>query len=173
MTSTDARRLVRASGLVLAGLFASACHSYTPVTHPAPGARVRVSVPVQSALDDGNAAPQTASIEGEVVESRDTLVLAVTNRQEYGAYREVVLYDTLRLAPDQMVSVEQADFSMGRTVLLSTVIAVGATVAAILAFNQDVGDDGPIDGGPPPPAPAVVVGNSILSGVLGLLGIAR
>jgi hypothetical protein len=162
---------IAAAALVL--LSVSACYTYVPVQNPEPGTRVRVSVPVQSALDNGNAAPQTAAIEGDVVASGDTLLLAVTNRQEYGAYREVVLYDTLHLAQDQLVALEQPEFSMGRTVLLSTVITVGATVAAILAFNKDTGNDGPIDPGPPPPAPAVVVSNSLLSGVLGLLGISR
>jgi hypothetical protein len=161
--------------LALAGalLAASACYTYAPVENPQPGTRVRVAVPVQSALDDGNAAPQTAAIEGDVVSNGDTLLLAVTNRQEYGAYREVVLFDTLHLAKDQLVALEQPEFSTGRTVLLSAVITVGATVAALLAFNKDTGNDGPIDPGPPPPAPAVVVSNSLLSGVLGLLGIAR
>ena len=145
----------RMATALLIGLISGACHTYIPVERPAPGANVRVAVPVSSALDNGNAAPQTASIEGTVVASGDTLVLAVTNRQEYGAFREVVMYDTLRLGQDQYVSLDQAEFSTGRTVLLTTVLVVGATLGAIAAFNQGSGGDTPINGGPPPPAPAV------------------
>ena len=50
---------------------------------------------------------------------------------------------------------------------------MGVTVGAILAFNKDVGDDGPIDPGPPPPAPAIVVNGSFVSSLLGLLGVGR
>jgi hypothetical protein len=156
-----------------ASLAAAGCHTYVPVTSAEPGSTVRVRVPVTSALDNGNAAPQTAAIEGAVIEFADTLVLAVTNRQEYGAYREVVLYDTLRLAPDQRLSVEQAEFSTGRTVLLSAAIAVGAGALALAAFNSGGGDDTPIDGGGPPPQGGIVISNSLVSGLLGALGIAR
>lgn len=158
-------------GLALALLLgAGACHTYLPVTNPAPGTNVRVRVPVTSALDNGNAAPGTASIEGVVVESGDTLVLATSLRQEYGAYREVTMVDTLRLRPEQLLSVEQPQFSMGRTVLLTAVI-VGAAVGTAIASFGGGGDE--IDGGEPPPQGAIVISNSFVSGVLGLLGFSR
>jgi hypothetical protein len=159
---------------ILAGALATAgCHNYVPISDAQPGTKVRVRVPVTSALDGDNGGGQSASIEGDVVEFGDTLVLAVLSRQEYGAYREVVLYDTLKLAPEQRLTVERAEFSTGRTVLLGAVIAVGATALAISAFNAGTGDDKPIDPGPPPPSPAVVVSNSVVSGLLGLLGLSR
>jgi len=99
------------AGLILlsAGLM-TACHSYTPVTTPPPGSTVRVRIPVRSALDDPNAPPQTRAVEGQVLETGDTIVLATRSRREYGAYREIVQYDTLRLGPDQRYSVEVQDW---------------------------------------------------------------
>ena len=173
MRGRDVEKAARVAVVAAIGLLGAACHTYVPVERPAPGTTVRVTVPVSSALDNGNAAPRTAAIEGNVVSSGDTIRLAVTNRQEYGAYREIVRYDTLTLAPGQYVSLEHAEFSTKRTIALSTVIAVGVTVGAILAFNKDVGDDSPIDPGPPPPAPSIVVNGSFVSGLLGLLGVGR
>ena len=164
-------RGVARSILVVALLAVGACSTYVPVSNPTPGSTVRVRVPVTSALDGG--APGSATIEGDVISSGDTLVLGVTNRQEFGAYREVVLFDTLRLAPDQIMTVEEASFSTGRTAVLTVAIVAGAVGLALTAFSGSGGDDGPIDGGPPPPQGAVVASNSFVSGVLGLLGIAR
>ena len=164
-----ARRVVLLVGL----LVASGCYSYTPVSNPAVGTTVRVRVPVTSAVDDRNAAQNSVLIEGDVVESRDTLVLTTTNRQEYGAYREITLVDTIRLAPDQFVSLEQGEFSTGRTAVLTIAIVAGATALALGAFGGESGGSG--GGEPPPPTPqgAVVISNSFVSGVLGLLGLAR
>lgn len=163
-------RLVRLSCLALiAG--AQACYSYVPVASPQPGTTVRVHVPVTSALVGPNAAPQSASIEGEVVAFTDTLYLATSSRQEYGAYREVVMYDTLTFAPDQRLAVEQQEFSTGRTVALTGVIMGGVTLLAIAAFSGKFGgDQDPTDPGPPAPQGAVTISNSFVSGVLGLLG---
>jgi hypothetical protein len=158
--------------LALFLLASAACHTYVPVANPQPGTTVRVRVPVTSALDNGNAAPSTASIEGTVIASGDTLLLGTTQRQEYGAYREVTRSDTLRLTRDQVLSLEEAEFSVGRTAVL-TVAIVGAAVGLAFASWGGGGDDGPIDGGPPPPQGAIVISNSFLSGVLGVLGIAR
>ena len=62
---------------VLLGGVTAACHTYVPVERPAPGTTVRVTVPVSSALDNGNAAPRTAGIDCDVVSIGDTLGLAV------------------------------------------------------------------------------------------------
>ena len=157
---------------VLAGT--AGCYTYVPVANPAPGTQVRVHVPVTSALADPNAAPQTAAIEGEVVSFQDTLRLATTSRQEYGAYREVVMYDTLSLAPDQRVVIEQPEFSRGRTIVLTSVIVGGATLLALAAFSGTFGgNQDPTDPGPPTPQGAVTISNSLVSGVLGILGFAR
>lgn len=155
---------------LLAG--AGGCHTYVPVADPEPGTTVRVRVPVTSALVGPNAPQGSASIEGQVVALRDTLYLATTNRQEYGAYREVVMYDTLALAPDQLLSIERAEFSTGRTMVLTAAIVVAAGAFALAAFSGETGSKG----GPPPPPPpqgALVISNSFVSGVLGMLGIAR
>jgi len=165
------RRWVRRSLPLWAGLALVACNTYRPVTNPTPGSTVRVRVPVTSALDGG--APGSATVEGTVVTARDTLVLATTARQSYGAYRDVTLYDTLRLSPDQIMTVEEATFSKGRTAVLTAAIVVGVSALALTAFSGSGGDDGPIDTGPPPPQGAVVISNSFISGVLGILGLAR
>ena len=162
----------RARGLALiTAVGAAGCHTYVPVQTPVPGSTVRVQIPVVSAAADPNAPPQTVSLEGLVVESGDTLVLATTRRQEYGAFREVVQYDTLRLAEDQRYGVEAVEFSAGKSVMLGVGLAAGVGLIAIAAFNGGGGGgDTPIDGGPPPPQGAVVVSSSWVAGLLGLLG---
>ena len=148
----------------------AACHTYVPVSNPTPGSRVRVRVPVTSALDNSNAGPSTAAIEGDVIAAGDTLILGTTRRQEYGAYREVTRVDTLRLGPDQLLSVEEARFSTSRTVVLTAAIVAAAVGTAVSAFG---GGGEEIDGGAPPPQGALVISNSFVSGVLGLLGVSR
>ncbi|MEM7415452.1 MAG: hypothetical protein AAF389_08145 [Gemmatimonadota bacterium] len=162
-------RNARTAFLIATVLGTAGCHSYTPVSTPMPGSTVRVRVPVASALADPNAPPQTASIEGQVVESGDTLVLATRNRQEYGAFREIVQYDTVRLGPDQRYSVELSEFSTGKSVALGLAITGGAALLAATAFGGGGGDDSPIPGGPPPPQP-IVISNGLISSILGLLG---
>ena len=161
-------------GVFVALLAAAGCHSYTPVSTPAPGTTVRVHIPVVSALQDPNAPPQTETIEGQVVEAGDTLVLALRTRQEYGAFREIIQYDTVRLGPDQRSGVELSEFSTGRSVALGLAIAGGATVLAVTAFGLSGEGGGPIDGGPPPPpsftGPSVTVSNGLISGIMRLLG---
>lgn len=149
-------------------LGAAACHSYTPVTTPIPGSTVRVQVPVVSALADPNAPPQTVPVEGLVVQAGDTLVLATTNRREYGAYREIVQHDTIRLGPDQRASMELSEFSTGKSVALGLVIAGGATVLALTAFGFGGGSTTPIDGGPAPPQ-SIVISNGMIAGLIGFL----
>lgn len=158
-------------GLVLAaaGLLV-ACHTYTPVTTPAPGTTVRVRIPVTNAAANRNAAPQTVSVEGLVVATGDTLLLATTNRQEYGAFREIIQFDTLRLGADQIHSIERSDFSTKKSIGLGVVLTGGAALLAAAAFGGLGGDDSPIPGGPPPPAPTIIVNRSIVAGILGLLG---
>ncbi len=145
------------------------CFSYLPVETPPPGATVRVRIPVTSAVADPNAPPQTISVEGTVLESGDTLVLATETRRELGAFREIVQFDTVRLAPDQRSSVELRDFSKGRSIALGAGIAAGIAGLAIVAFGGVFGGETPVppDGGP---TPAVVVSRSLLSAIRGLIG---
>jgi len=153
---------------VAASLTTTACHTYTPVNAAPPGSAVRVLIPVRSAADDPNAAPQTRAIEGRVVQGGDTIVLATTTRQEYGAYREIIQYDTLRLAPEQRYSVEVKEFSSAKSIGLGVGLSALVVGVAIAAFGGETGDDGGIPPDPPPPAPAIV-SSSLISAILGLL----
>ena len=83
----------------------SGCYIYRPVATPSPGAVARVEVPVQSAVADPNEPPETASVEGTVVEVGDSIVLATKIRRDIGAYREVVRDDTLRIALDVVAAI--------------------------------------------------------------------
>lgn len=164
------RAELRCGGLVALAIIIAGCHTYTPVTTPVPGTTVRVRLPITNAAANRNAAPQTVSVEGIVVEAGDTLVLATTNRQEYGAFREIIQFDTIRLGPDQVYSVERSDFSTKKSIGLGLVLTGGAALLAAAAFGGLGGDDAPIPGGPPPPMPTVVVSNSFIAGILGLFG---
>jgi hypothetical protein len=173
VTRIGERRVsIKRSGLasILLALFLGACQTYTPTTNPVPGSTVRVRVPVTSAVADPNAAPQTIAVEGTVVESGDTLVLATTTRHEYGAYREIVQFDTVRLGPDQRFSMDVVEFSSGKSIALGLVLAGGAALAASAAFGVGGGDDQPDPGTPPPPQGALVISSSLIAGILGLLG---
>ena len=164
-------RVPRMGLAVLLGLAASSCYTYTPVQNPAMGSTIRVHVPIGNALRDANQAPETAAVEGEVVSVGDTLALATERRQEYGAYREVIQYDTLRVGMDQPTLIEVRAFSSQKSILLGTVIAAGATFAAVAAFNAGDDGSGGDDSEPSPgPTPAVVVSPSIISAIIGLFG---
>lgn len=131
------------AGLVLlSATLMTACHTYTPVSAPAPGSTVRVQIPVRSAVDDPNAPIPTRAIEGRVVSAGDTLVLATQNRYEYGAYREIVQYDTLRLGPEQRASVQVREFSRRRSVVLGVALTGIVVGAAILALGNTFGSEG-------------------------------
>lgn len=151
-------------------LSTTACHTYTAVDTPALGATVRVHVPIDNALSRPNQAPQTASIEGIVLAVGDTLALATKRRQEYGAYREIIQSDTLRLAADRPVLLEVREFSPQKSILLGAVLSVGATFAAIAALNAGRDGGNPPDPGPGPPAPALVVSGSLISTIVGFFG---
>lgn len=150
------RRWLRGPAGTLSVLVAAAvmtgCHTYTPVTTPAPGTTVRVQIPVRSAMDDPNAPTPTRSVEGLVVEGGDTLVLATESRIEYGAYREITQYDTLRIGPDQRSSVEVREFSKGKSVVLGVAVTGIVVGAALLALGGTFGSggEGPSDGTPNP-----------------------
>jgi hypothetical protein len=145
----------------------TACHTYRAVDEPLPGTTVRVHVPVESPLASRNAPPASVSVEGLVVKGGDTLVLAVTTRREFGAFRELMQHDTVYLGPEQRTGVEVREFSAARSIVLGSVIAAGVAGLAATAFGLG-GGGSPGDPGDPPPAPSVVVG-SVVSAVLGAL----
>jgi hypothetical protein len=129
-----------------------------------------VVIPLTSALDDPNAAERTVSIEGFVIEVGDTLVLATETRNQLNQFREIVRFDTLKLAADAYRGVELKKFSRGRSIALGAVIFAGAALATTYVFNG--GSDNDIPGPPGPgPTPAIVVNVSLLSSIWGLLTI--
>lgn len=163
-TSLGAATIILSATVALGG-----CHNYLPIDTPAPGSIVRVGVPVTTVLSDPNAPAPSVSIEGTVLESGETLVLATETRRELGAFREIIQFDTIRLAPDQRSSIEVREFSTKKSIGLGAVIAGGATLLAVSAFGLAGGDggDGPNN---VPPTPAVVVSSSILSAIWGIIG---
>ncbi len=149
--------------LVAAVLLLGGCYTYQVVDTPPLGSTVRVRVPVTSALDDRNTAPPSVAVEGAVLQVGDTLVLARRTRREFGAFREVILLDTLRLLRAQTSSIELKEFSSGKSVMLGIVIAAGVTGLALAGFNGG-GGDGETPG-VDPPNPSIVVNGSILAAV--------
>lgn len=162
------RSALCAAALVL-GALTSACHTYTPVDTARPGTTVRVRVPVISAVANRNQEPRTESVEGVVLASGDTLVLATRRRQEYGAFREIIQHDTLRLAPDQRALVEERAFSTQKSIGLGVALTGLVVGVAVAAFGGDPGSDEGIPPDPPPPPPFAVVSTSTISRVIGLL----
>lgn len=153
--------------LVAAVLLLGGCYTYQVVDTPPLGSTVRVRVPVTSALDDRNTAPPSVAVEGAVLQVGDTLVLARRTRREFGAFREVILLDTLRLVPAQTSSIELKEFSSGKSVMLGIVIAAGVTGLALAGFKGG-GGDGETPG-VDPPNPSIVVNGSVLSAVWGFI----
>lgn len=156
--------------LMLAGTVLSGCHNYRVVETPSIGSIVRVRVPVTSALDQPNAATQTASLEGQVVSVGETLLLATKSSRTYGAYREVVLFDTISLRAEQVSVIEVREFSSRKSVLMGVVITAGALAAGISAFNSSKNGGDVVTPDLPGPESAIVVSNSLISMIWGLIG---
>lgn len=166
----SARQVFRPLLLTLAVVGLAGCHTYRPVETPAIGSAVRVHLPVTSALSDPNAPTETVSVEGVTVEVGDTLVLATRTRREYGAFREVIQFDTIRLSAMQASSIDVREFSTGRSVVLGVALAGGAALAAVLAFNaENDGGSGRTPGPGDPPALSIVGSGSLLSAIWGLI----
>lgn len=146
------------------------CHTYHVVDEPPVGSVVRVRVPLTSAIAGTSAPIETVSVEGLLVGAGDTLRIATETRRELGAYRELIQRDTLRLARSQASSVEVREFSTGRSVVLGTVIAGVAGLAAWYAFDLGGGEagDGPGNGNGTVTT-SIVASPSILSAVWGLI----
>lgn len=158
-------------GLIVAGAAVlGGCHTYHVVDEPPVGSMVRVRVPLTSAIVGNSSSIETVSVEGLLVGVGDTLKLATETRREFGAYRELIQRDTLRLARSQASSVEVREFSTARSVVLGTVIAGVAGLAAWYAFDLGGGDggDGPGNGNGTVTT-SIVASPSILSAVWGLI----
>jgi len=148
----------------MGAMFFAACSTYTPIENPAPGATVRAQVPILSAVTNRNAAPQLITIEGIVVSSGDTVVLATKSRQEYGAFREIMRFDTVRMARGELASLDLQAFSAKKSVALGVALTGAATYFAISALGVKSGEagDGP-DGGLNPS------GTIVLKPIVGLI----
>lgn len=152
--------------VLLSATLMTACHTYTPVSAPPPGSTVRVHIPVRSAMDDPNAPEPTRTVEGVVLAASDTLVLATQSRYEYGAYREIVQYDTLRLGPDQRSGMELREFSSRKSVVLGLALTGIVAGAAVLALGGKFGTEGE---GPPDDGPTTSIIGIPLGTLLGWL----
>lgn len=148
--------LYRAASAALFVLILSGCYSYRAVDSAPPGSPIRVGLPIENPAGVLGA-PESVMIEGVLVEGGDSIVLAVETRREYGAYREVVQFDTVRLGADRVSSIELKEFSRGRSMALGLTLAGAVTLGAAVAFG--LGGGGAIDDGGTPPLPdASVVG---------------
>lgn len=147
----------------------SGCHTYHVVDEPPVGSMVRVRVPLTSAIAGTRAPIETVSLEGLLVAAGDTLMLATETRRELGAYRELIQRDTLRLARSQASSVEVREFSTARSVVLGTVIAGVAGLAAWYAFDLGGGQAGDDSGNGNGTVTSIVASPSIVSAVWGLI----
>lgn len=135
-------RTVAAACLVSTG----ACYAYTPVRDPAPGVVVRAEVPIRSAAQ-GRGPAGSAVLEGRVVSSGDTVRIETRNRQQAGFMQEMLLVDTVRVAFDDLIRLDERSFSRGRTALLTAGILAGTALVAfgitsVVGGNEGDGPDG-------------------------------
>lgn len=136
---------IRAVGLVLLALtpgLLAGCYSYSPITEPAPGSTVRVSVPVRSAVTRPNEEPGTVTVEGLLVSAGDTLLVETRSSREYGAYREVMQLDTLRVAAADVTLIEERLRSQSKTLAFTAIVTVGTVGLALAAINAATGSQG-------------------------------
>lgn len=166
---TTVRSVLRPVAAALGVAFLSGCYSYVPVERPAPGTTVRVHVPVRSAVQASNAPAETIDVEGVVVSDGDSLVIATKNRREFGAFREVIEVDTLRVARSGISLLEQQVFSKSKTYGMTALVTVG-TAGVVWALVQAAGGRGgegaPGNGG----TGAQIRVKPIFQGIFGLLG---
>lgn len=166
-----AHRRLRASVWLLGAVLLSGCYRYIPVQTPAPGTVARVRVPVQSAVADPNAPPETISVEGTILDSAgDTLVLEARLSREISAFQQYVRLDTFRVARAELSSVELKEFSTGRSVALGAGVAGGAALMAWAALGIQGGSDGEGNGDGDGSQGFTVVLSAAARVVLGWLG---
>ena len=144
----EVRRILPLALLGVAPLVGG-CYTYTLAQDPPVGSVARVRVPVRSAAVGPEAPPETVTIEGLVLSLGDTLSLEAATRQFVGTFREVLRYDTLRVARDGVASIEVRNFSVVRSVTLGAGVAAGTVALALGAFRTETGQggEGPGEGG--------------------------
>lgn len=128
----------------------SGCYTYRLVEEPLVGSVARVRVPVEAAVTGPGSPAGTVALEGLVVSAGDTLTLEAETRQFAGTSREVLRYDTLRVARDGVASIEVRNFSVVRSVTLGAGVAAGTVALALAALGTEAGEGGkgPGEGGP-------------------------
>lgn len=150
------RRSLPGRGVALACLLSTAaCYSYTPVRDPVPGTVVRAMIPVRSAAQ-GRGPEGSAVLEGTVVSSGDSVRIETRNRQQAGFMQEMLLVDTVRIAFDDLIALDERAFSPGRTAVLTAGIIAGTALVAFGITSVVGGNDG--DGPPGGGDPAQRVG---------------
>ncbi len=132
-------------------LSTAACYSYTPIREPVRGSVVRAVIPVRSAAQ-GRGPEGSAVLEGTVVlSSGDSVRIETRNRQQAGFMQEMLLVDTVRIAYDDLIALDERAFSPSRTALLTAGIIAGTALVAFGITSVVGGNDGdgPGDGGDP------------------------
>lgn len=120
----------------------SGCYTYSLVEDAPVGSAARLRVPIQSPIVDPSSPPETMAIEGLILSFGDTISLEASTRQIVGAFREVVHYDTLRVARDGLASIEVREFSKVRSVVLAAGLAAGTVALALAALGSEGGEAG-------------------------------
>ena len=129
--------------VLLSGIpLVSGCYTYRLVEDAPVGAVARLRVPIESAIADANSPPETVAVEGLILSFGDTISVEAGTRQVLGAFREVVLYDTLRVARDGLASIEVREFSQVRSVVLAAGVAAGTVALALAALGTEGGEAG-------------------------------
>ena len=142
-------RCVLSLTVIGAALLLSGCYTYRLVEEPLVGSVARVRVPVETPVTGPGSTAGAVALEGLVVSTGDTLALQAETRQFAGAFREVLRYDTLRVARDGVASIEVRELSVVRSVVLGAGVAAGAAALALAALGTEAGagGEGSGDGG--------------------------
>lgn len=164
------RRLLVVSSMAAALLGGSGCYSYLPVENPSPGTPVRIQVPVASSVVQPNRAPESMAFEGTVVSLGDTLLLETKSRREFGAFREILELDTLRVAQSNLTLIEERMMSKPKTYALTGVVTAGVVWLGIAMMNTLTGERGGDDDGGGDDTAGQIILLPIFSGLLKLIG---
>jgi hypothetical protein len=167
---TGIRRMARGLLAVAAGMAATGCYTYVPVTTPTPGATVRLHVPVHTSAVARNLAPSSVEVEGTLLSAGDTLVLETESTREAGTFRQVMLMDTMRVSRGDLDGVDLRTLSKGRTVVFGLAVAAATAGVAIGIANAVSGSQGGQDGGGKPNGAVIASFPFALSRILRLVG---
>ena len=142
-------RRLRSLAVLATTFLLSGCYTYRLVEDPLVGSVARVRVPVETSVTGPGSPAGAVALEGLVLSAGDTLALETETRQLAGAFREVLRYDTLRVARDGIASIEVREFSVVRSVALGAGVAAGVAALAVAALGTEdgAGGGGSGDGG--------------------------